>query len=400
MMNDIASLEHAFMALLSADKLEQAEALLKPFLASGSGPIPIWRMLSQTLRRQGRIPETRAIQQMLVDAIPGDLPTRFDLSETLLLLGEFERGWKEYRYRYSLSHTRIIDRKVQQDRWDGQPIGEKTLLVHDEQGYGDTFQFLQLLYLTKERSQAKIILEINPETLPLAKRSLTMVDRFVPRGELPPPFDVHCELMSLPAALGLQLIDLPGPTPYLLPDPGRLVKWRKRLAGLSRPIVAVNWAGRPSHFNDANRSMALATLAPLAASKTSFVAIQKGPAADQAKAALAGMNLISLDPEIDDFDDTAAILHVADLLISVDSAPVHLAGALGRPAWVMLPFVPDWRWLLDRKDTPWYSQHKLFRQKSRGDWSSVVAEMAADLADYPWADTKSVMPVLAAEGKI
>jgi hypothetical protein len=375
------ALQARVQALLAQDNLEQAEALLRPLLASGRGPIPLWRLLAQVLRRQGHIAETRNIQQMLVDAMPGDLAERFNLAETLLLLGEFERGWREYRYRYSLTHTTRLARKVQRPQWQGEAIPGRTLLIHDEQGFGDTFQFLRLVRLAKERSGARIILEIAPETLPLAQRSLDLLDGIVPRGQLPPAFDVHCELMSLPLALGLQLTDLPGPVPYLKPDARRLTRWQKRLGDLPRPLVALAWAGRPTHPNDAHRSVDLASLAPLAAAGGSFVSIQKGPAAAQAHTPPAGMALTSLSDEIADFDDTAAIFCVADLLISVDSAPTHLAGALGRPAWVMLPFLPDWRWLRERDDTPWYPQHRLFRQPRRGDWAAVVAAMAARLGE-------------------
>jgi hypothetical protein len=375
------SLQARVQALLAQGALEEAEALLQPLRGAGSGPIPLWHLLALVIRQQGRITEARAIQQMLVDAVPGDLTGRFALAETLLLLGEFERGWREYRYRYNLAHTTQLGRKVQRPQWEGESIPGRTLLIHDEQGFGDTFQFMRLVRLAKERSGARIILEVNPETLNLAERSLDILDGIVPRGQLPPAFDVHCQLMSLPLALGLRLEDLPGPMPYLRPDENRLKRWRKRLAALPRPVVALAWAGRPAHPNDANRSLDLASLAPLAAAKGSFVSIQKGPAAAQANTPPAGMALTSLSDEITDFDDTAAILCLADLLISVDSAPTHLAGALGRPAWVMLPFIPDWRWLMDRDDTPWYPRHRLFRQPRRCDWGPVIAAMAATLRD-------------------
>jgi hypothetical protein len=376
---DLPILERQVRALVTQDRLEEAETLLRPLVASGSGPLPVWRLLVQVLRLLGRSAEALPIQRMLVDTVPGDLAARFDLSEILLLRGEFDAGWRAYRYRYSLPHTARIERKVQRPRWEGEPIPGRTLLIHDEQGYGDTFQFLRLVPWAKQRSGARVVLEINPETLPLAQRSPLGIDTLIPNGALPPAFDVHCELMSLPMALRLQLSDLPGPLPYLAPDPARLAHWQQRLAGLQRPIVALAWAGRPNHHNDANRSMPLAALAPLAMPGVSFVAIQKGPAAAQATAPPAGMVLISLSDEIAGFDDTAAILSVADLLVSVDSSPVHLAGALDRPAWVMLPFMPDWRWLEGRSDTPWYPRHRLFRQPRRGDWGAVVAEVARAL---------------------
>jgi hypothetical protein len=379
--SDIRAVELRIRPLLASGRYEEAEAIVRPYLASGRGPLALWKLLAAALRAQGRIAETRAIQEMLVEHAPGDLPTRFDLSETLLLSGEFERGWREYRYRYSLAHTAPIERKVQLPRWDGRAMPGKTLLIHDEQGYGDTFQFTRLVPRAKEKSGARVVLEINAESLSLVRRG-TGFDEIIERGSLPPAFDMHCEMMSLPMALGLRLDDLPGPMPYLSPDPRRVERWRQRLAALPRPLVALVWAGRPTHPNDANRSLNLAELAPLAQADVSFVSIQKGPAATQADTPPDGMRLLSLSDEIGDFEDTAAILCIADLLISVDSSPVHLAGALGRPVWIMLPKVPDWRWLLERTDTPWYPRMRLFRQATRTDWSGVVSRMAAELMQW------------------
>jgi hypothetical protein len=381
MNTDIRMIEQQGRALIAAARLAEAEALVRPHLASGSGPIALWHLLVEAIWPQGRVAETRAIQEMVVATTPGNLAARFDLAQTLLLLGEFERGWREYHYRYSLPHTKVIERKVQQPRWDGRPIPGKTLLIHDEQGYGDTFQFMRMVPWARERSGARVILEVNAETLSIAQRSAGF-DELIARGTLPPAFDAHCEMMSLPMAMGLKLTDLPGPIPYLSADPQRLAKWRERLAGLPRPLVALVWAGRPTHANDRNRSLALAELAPLALPGTTFISIQKGPAAGQAADPPPGMSLVPLSDEIDDFEDTAAILSIADLLISVDSSPVHLAGALGRPAWVMLPFVPEWRWLLERDDTPWYPSLRLFRQTSRADWASVTGVIASELARF------------------
>ena len=367
--------------LIQTDQPEKAEALLRPHLAGGVGPIPLWRQMAVALRRQGRMGEVKQIQLMLVEHNPGDLTARFDLSETLLMLGEYERGWREYQYRYSLAHTAAIERKVQLPRWGGEAMPGKTLLIHDEQGYGDTFQFIRLTREAARRSKARVILEVNHETLALARRSLPEFE-ITARGTLPPQFDVHCEMMSLPMALGLKLSDLPGPIPYLQPDPARLAHWRNRLAGFPRPLVTLAWAGRPVHPNDANRSISFDMLAPFASTGAHFLPIQQGPAAAQANQTPAGMSSMSLSDEIKDFDDTAAIFCLTDLLISVDSSPTHLAGALGRPAWVMLPFVPDWRWLINRSDTPWYPNHRIFRQPKRGDWPGLLNNVAEALKEF------------------
>jgi len=367
---------------LAANEPEQAEALAHALLAGGGGTLRVWLLLVQALRRQGRLAEAKSIQEMLVDQLPANMDLHFDLAEILLQLGEFERGWREYRYRYGMAHTKTLERKVQKPRWDGRPLAGKTLLIYDEQGYGDTFQFLRMVPWAKEKSGARLVLQITPEQEGFACR-MDGIDEIVLRGQLPPPFDMYCEMMSLPMVLGLQLSDLPGTIPYLAVHKGRLQKWRRRLKKLPRPIIALVWAGRPEHGNDARRSTSLATLAPLAGVPgCTFISIQKGPKAAEAKSPPPGLNLIDLDNEIADFDDTAAILSVADLLISVDSSPVHLAGGLNRPAWVMLPFVSEWRWLIGRNDSPWYPSLRLFRQDKPDDWDGVVRRMAAALREF------------------
>ncbi len=378
MTRSLAELLAEGRALLAQGQVQALEALVAPYLASGRGPIPLWKLLAAALRGQGRFAQARRIQEMVVATLPGDLPAHYDLADTLLTLGEFARGWREYRYRYSLPHTRAIERKVQRPRWGGEPIPGRTLLIHDEQGFGDTFQFIRLVRAAHRRSEARLVLEVHSELLALITRSFPEYT-VIPRGHLPPPFDYHCELMSLPAALGLTLDDLPGETAYLKAAPERIAHWRRRLAALPRPLVALAWAGRPEHPNDTNRSLPLAALEALAVTGVSYVAIQKGPAADHE--APPGLPMVRLSPDIRDFDDTAAIASLVDLTISVDSSPAHLAGALGRPAWVLLPFVSEWRWLQDRDDSPWYPQHRLFRQTRAGHWQDVLTRVRGALID-------------------
>lgn len=365
-------------ALMAGGRPDEAEALARAMLAADSSQLNVWSLLGKALRAQGRYAETLEIQETLVEVRPGDLSTRFDLAETLLLLGDFDRGWREYRHRYGMPHTRPIERKVQRPRWNGEPLTGKTLLIHDEQGYGDIFQFMRLIPRVKAMTGARILFDIHPDLESFARR-LDGVDEVIPRGQAVPAFDAFCELMSLPMAMKLQIEDLPGPMPYLSAKPARVARWRKALADLPRPLVGLVWAGSPTHGNDANRSLSLAQLAPLGESGATFLALQKGPAAAQALTPPPGLVIRSLDADIADFEDTAAILEIADLLISVDSSPVHLAGALGRPAWAMLPFSPDWRWLLGRDDTPWYPATRLFRQEARGDWSAPIARAAEAL---------------------
>ncbi len=374
---DLTVIENQARSLLASGQIQEAEICVRPVLAKGSAPIRLWRLMIAILKQQRRFREMGQIQSMLVDASPGDLSLRFDLAETMLMLGEFQRGWHEYHYRYSLPHTVRIERKVQMPRWDGRPIPGKTLLIHDEQGYGDTFQFLRMISWAKQKSGAKIVLEIDPLTLSFAKR-MQGIDVIIPLGTLPPPFDVHCELMSLPMALNLKMSDLPGKIPYLSANPDHIQRWRKRLNELPRPLVALVWAGRPTP--DPNRSLPLASLAPLALEGLTYLSLQIGPKAVEAKSAPDGMKLIDLSQEIMGFDDTAAILQLVDLLISIDSAPVHLAGAMARPTWVMLQHIADWRWFLEGENSPWYPSLRLFRQTKQGEWGSVAASIAAELS--------------------
>jgi hypothetical protein len=199
----------------------------------------------------------------------------------------------------------------------------------------------------------------------------------VARGEAPPPFDLHCPLGSLPLARKTELPTVPAAIPYLSVEEAHLQKWSARIGTLPRPRIAVAWAGNPAHDNDRNRSMALSTLAPLLAMPASFISIQRELRGDEAAQLAAQPSLTHIGGELSSFDDTAAVLALCDLLVTVDTAPAHLAGAMGRPVWVLVPFAPDWRWTLDGEATPWYPSARLFRQSSLGDWKAVIARVAA-----------------------
>jgi hypothetical protein len=364
-------------ALLAADKAEAAEELLRGVAARPELPLA-QALYARSLRELGRVEEARSIQEELVKRFPGDFSLRYDLAEMYLQLGEFERGWREYRHRYRMPHTSSLERKIQRPRWDGRPLQGRRILLHDEQGFGDTLQFLRFVPEVKQRG-GHVILQVHPALLGLA-RTLDGCGQLLGRDRVPPAFDVHCELMNLPMVLGVGEADLARRVPYLKADLALVERWRERLSHLGRPVVALAWAGAPSYANDRKRSLSLARLAPLAAAGVTFVSIQKGPKATQAETPPAGLRLEDLTAENRNFDDTAAILSVVDLLVSTDSSPVHLAGALGRPVWTLLSFVPEWRWLLCREDSPWYPTMRLLRQPARGDWAAVLERVARELA--------------------
>jgi hypothetical protein len=244
---------------------------------------------------------------------------------------------------------------------------------------------------------AKVVLEVPPELKSLLTR-LDGVSAVVARGEAPPPFDAHCPLGSLPLALKTELPSVPAPIPYLAANDTHRQKWSAQIGALSRPRIAVAWAGNPAHDNDRNRSIPFAALAPLfpppntpaqtgeARVGASLISIQRELRGDEAARLAAQPGLTHIGGALADFDDTAAVLALCDLLITVDTAPAHLAGAMGRPVWVLVPFAPDWRWTLEGETTPWYPSVRLFRQPALGDWSAVIARVATALQSGPLSD--------------
>ena len=268
-----------------------------------------------------------------------------------------------------------------QPRWKGEDLNGRTVLLYAEQGFGDTIQFIRYAPLVKQRG-GRVMFVCMPEVAPLLV-NFAGVDEMVPQGTLP-PFHLHCPLLSLPMIFNTRVETIPASVPYLKADPRLSEQWSMKLQ--SRPgrlKVGLAWAGRPTHADDARRSMRLAQLAPLAQVKgVTFFSLQKGEAAAESARAPAGMDLIDCAADLHDFADTAALVSQLDLVVAVDTAVAHLAGAMGKPVWVLLPFKPDWRWLLDRNDTPWYPTMRLFRQGGKREWDGVTEEVAKVLHDW------------------
>ncbi|HEV2625967.1 MAG TPA: tetratricopeptide repeat-containing glycosyltransferase family protein [Xanthobacteraceae bacterium] len=308
----------------------------------------------------------------------------FNHALALLTVGDYRRGFSEYEWRWR--RTGMPPQKSRgRPLWLGEyPLAGKTILLHAEQGLGDTIQFARYVPLIAARG-VNVVLEVQPELKSLLSR-LEGAAVVVARGEPPPPFDVHCPLGSLPLALKTELHTVTAPISYLSTDEPHLKKWSARLQHIPPPRVAIAWSGNPAHDNDGNRSLPFGALVPLfslsqlAGVTPSFISIQRDLRSEDAAQLTAETRLTHIGGELDDFSDTAAVLALCDLVISVDTAPVHLAGALGRPVWVLVPFAPDWRWTLEGETTPWYPTARLFRQSSPGDWDAVIARVAAALS--------------------
>ncbi|CAE6867823.1 tetratricopeptide repeat-containing glycosyltransferase family protein [Paraburkholderia aspalathi] len=319
---------------------------------------------------------------------PAAAETHWNQSLCLLQLGQLEAGWKEYEWRWERSRIKAGRRTFAQPLWLGDfSIDGKTILLHAEQGLGDTLQFCRYAGMVSKLG-AKVVLEV-PDELMRLMSTLDGVDQLIEAGQVLPPFDCHCPLLSLPLAFKTDLASIPSKTPYLFADPQATREWHERIAEQAegRPKVGLVWAGgnRPHvaelRKNDARRSITFERLAPiLDVPNVQFFSLQKGPSALQLPHSDSHPNVIDYTEELDDFADTAALVANLDLVISVDTSTAHLAGALDKPVWILNRFDTCWRWMLERSDTPWYAQAKLFRQPALGDWDSVIRNARDALA--------------------
>jgi Flp pilus assembly protein TadD len=337
--------------------------------------------LGNALLDLGRIGDAIDAYRAAIAIVPDHAEVRCNLGMCLLLRGEFAEGWAELEWRLRCGDAGRAARHFAHPRWAGEPLAGRTILLHAEQGFGDTIHFLRYAGLVAARG-GRVVVECQPELVPLL-RQLPSVAEWVAHGEHLPRFDVHCPLLSLPRVFDTRLDTVPPMGPPLSADADRAAMWRGRLDAAG-PRVGLCWAGNPGHANDRNRSIPLADLAPLAEALPHgrFASLQVGPAAGQALSA-AWPNLLDASAELRDFTDTAALIDRLDLVITVDTAVAHLAAAMGKPTWLLLPFTPDWRWMLDRSDSPWYPSMRLFRQTSPGKWAEVVSRVAAELRALP-----------------
>jgi tetratricopeptide (TPR) repeat protein len=335
--------------------------------------------LGTALREAGRIDEAIAVHTQSISRWPENAQAHFNLSIALLLQGDFSRGLEHYEWRQRLPGAAPVRQNIPCPQWRGEPLSNRRILIHSEQGLGDFLQFVR--YVPEiARLGGRVVLDCYPELSRLLA-PIPGVEQLTCPGQPLPPLDLHCPVCSLPLAFNTTLQTIPAVVPYLISDPALSSKWRERLQSLGSGLnVALVWAGRPSHHNDPSRSIALSRLSPLAKIPgIRWFSLQKGPAAAQAATAAPGFETIDWTAELNDFADTAAMLANLDLLITVDTAPAHLAGALGKPVWTLLPYAPDFRWLLDRDDSPWYPTMRLFRQPVPGDWESVIAAVKKQL---------------------
>jgi hypothetical protein len=341
--------------------------------------------LALALEKLLRTHEAIDVLRAAIDANPQDPEPHGLLAKLLLLSGDFKRGWAEYEWRWKCRGMEAR-RSFPQPQWTGaKSVRDRTILLYHEQGFGDTMQFSRYVPLLLDRG-ADVILQAPPELVALM-RSLPGQPDVMPLGQPPPRFDFHAPLMSLALAFNTTLKTIPASVPYLAPAKKAAEVWAQRLRDSDAPggapplRVGLTWAGRSTHTNDRYRSIPLRDFAPLAeVPGVAFYSLQKWDPAGEAKAPPAGLRFIDTASRLFDFSDAAALIANLDLVLCVDTAVAHLAGAMAKPAWVMLPYSPDFRWLLGRCDSPWYPTLRLFRQPGPGDWAAVFPAVVSELS--------------------
>jgi len=376
----VEALTNLGRALQEQEKFEEAVAARQKALQINPNYLEAHKSLGSFYQDQGQFDRALSYYKRALEIKPDYAEAHFYRSLVWLLQADFRRGWPEYEWRWQARH--FTRRDFSQSLWDGRALNGQTILLHAEQGLGDTLQFVRYAPLVKERD-GTVIVECQRPLVELLG-GIAGVDRLVGAGDELPPFDVHAPLMSLPGIFETSVENIPAEVPYLFANPALIQRWRHVLDDLDGFKIGIGWQGRPSHSKDRYRSIPLVHFAPLArVPGVCLVSLQKGPGVGQ----LAGLTdqspVTDLGSQLDEaagpFMDTAAVMMNLDLVVTSDTATAHLAGALGVPVWVTLPFVPDWRWLLDRNDSPWYPTMRLFRQSRIGDWKSVFERVEAAL---------------------
>ncbi len=360
--------------LAEEDRLAEAETLCRRAIALDPGLAEAHASLGYLLTAEGRLEEAVGACEAALARDPGFVQADWNQGIALLLAGDYARGWEKYEARKGYKHFVRFYPDPDGPVWKGEPLQGQRILVHAEQGLGDTLQFARYLPLLAAQG-AEVVLACDAPLVPLfAKQPATLMPSLaavVARSDTPPDYDCWVNQMSLPQRFGTMLETIPSPGRYLAGDPARIGRWERRLPPGTR--IGLAWAGNPNHSNDRRRSMPVEHLAPLVEMRgASLVSLQVGPRARDA-ADLSG--LLDVAEGLTDFAETAALIETLDLVITVDTSVAHCAAALGKETWIMLPHAPDWRWLTGREDSPWYARVRLFRQPAPGAWEAVVARV-------------------------
>ena len=337
-----------------------------------------------TLQEIGRHEEATTHYQEAISLNPDYAEAHFNLSCLYLLLGDFKNGWEEYEWRLKLKNNIEHTRSFAQPKWSGLPLNGKSILLHAEQGLGDTIQFIRYVPLVAEAG-GKVIVECDSKLSHLFS-NYGDITRFVGRSDDLPEFDFHASLLSLPSIFKTTLDTIPSATNYIHINDDLVKSWGGKLSTLKNNKVGICWQGSVDNRKDQSRSIPLKCFSNLFdIPEISFISLQKGYGQEQIKEGEYTDTIADFSSEMDThekFIDTSAIIESLNLVIGVDTATIHLAGAMGKPVWVLLPYSPDWRWMLNTKNTPWYPTMRLFRQQEPGNWETVIDEVRIELDKF------------------
>ncbi|MBI5279644.1 MAG: glycosyltransferase family protein [Burkholderiales bacterium] len=363
------------VALQELDRAEEALASCDRALALAPGHAEAHSNRGNALKALNRLDEALASFDNALALKPGYVHAAWNKALALLALGRFEQGWAWYESRWNNEDTGLALRSYPQPRWLGrESLAGKTILLYAEQGLGDTIQFCRYARLVQAQG-ARVVLEVPAALVPLLQ-GLAGVDQLLAEGSPLPAFDCQSPLLSLPLAFDTRLDSIPAPVPYLTSSAAKRGAWASRLGQKTRPRIGLAWSGRTTHKNDRNRSITLGELAAQLPDDFDYISLQKDlREADQASLPASGIRHFA--HQLRDFTDTAALCDLVDLVITVDTSVAHLAGAMGRQTRVLLPLVPDWRWMTGRNDSPWYPTVRLVRQQAPGDWAGTLSRALA-----------------------
>jgi tetratricopeptide (TPR) repeat protein len=369
--------------LLDLRRPEEALASSERALELNPQDVGTWNNRGIALQVLHRDREALASYDKAIALEPQSVEAHWNGSLCRLLLGDYANGWKEYEWRWRAEDFLALTpkRSFVQPLWLGnEDLQRKKILLHAEQGFGDTIQFCRYVEQVAKKG-ARVLLEVEPALKSLMTSSFGYAEVHA-KGDAPPQFDYYCPLASLPLAFQTQVDTIPANVPYLNPSPQHIEKWRLKLASHKRPWIGLAWSGRITHTKQHERSIPLHQLSPITKAAASFFSLQKDiQAGDQALIRTPTV-INHFGDELADFSHTAALVSLMDVVISIDTSVAHLAGALAKPVWVMLPYVADWRWLLERDDSPWYPTARLFRQAAAGDWEGVIKRVKGELDEY------------------
>ena len=369
-------------ALRAQGKLDEAVVCYRRALELKPDMVEAHNNLGNALMAAGKLDEAIACYRRALELEPDYAEAHSNRSLASLLMGNFEDGWPEYDWRWKANN--FVQPVFSQPLWDGRPLEGRSILLYAEQGLGDTLHFVRYAAQVKQRGGSVVVQ--CPRPLLSLLRSCAGIDQLVAEGDELPPFDVQAPLLSLPGVFHTTLENLPATIPYLYAEPDLVQRWQQELDRLAGFKIGIAWQGSPTHRNDRNRSIPLGLFEPLACCPgVQLLSLQKYTGAEQLQEVAQRFPIVDLASRLDEvsgaFMDTAAVMKTLDLVVTCDTAVAHLAGALGVPVWVALPFIADWRWLLDRSDSPWYPTMRLFRQESREDWQGVFRRIEVALGE-------------------